>query len=313
MVSRESLPSTDKTLTTLTSIRGVGRLSNRFMSSSEDDRNSASSLDDGCACTRSPEASSEVFAVALASRSVALSPRSPAGTVNRASSLAMLSVIAVFRGSCRSGGRISLSLLEFIRESKEAHENLRRHDFFFSGNRSGFTKRFSSRTRTRASHLRHQTFGHPLSDEFPFLLILSSSFHDHALLFRKKTETGESRLLLSSHSHYDIGETESSEWIDSSFCCCYGRFLVLDIGMGSNGLNDKRRHMEIIQTHGFGKMKSKSRSAVLIDQDDSDNVYSIYAVYGLALAYQRLDEDNGRACKRLVLFTYYNVPVLKDG
>ncbi|CAO3620774.1 unnamed protein product [Cunninghamella echinulata] len=28
-----------------------------------------------------------------------------------------------------------------------------------------------------------------------------------------------------------------------------------------------------------------------------DNVYSIYAVYGLALAYRRLDEDNGRTFK----------------
>lgn len=34
----------------------------------------------------------------------------------------------------------------------------------------------------------------------------------------------------------------------------------------------------------------------------SDNVYSIMAVYGLALAYRRVDDDQGRACKCLFLF-----------
>jgi len=29
----------------------------------------------------------------------------------------------------------------------------------------------------------------------------------------------------------------------------------------------------------------------------SDNVYSIMAVFGLALAYRRVDDDEGRACK----------------
>ena len=30
---------------------------------------------------------------------------------------------------------------------------------------------------------------------------------------------------------------------------------------------------------------------------NSDNVYSIMAVFGLALAYRRVDDDEGRACK----------------
>lgn len=34
----------------------------------------------------------------------------------------------------------------------------------------------------------------------------------------------------------------------------------------------------------------------------SDNVYSIMAVYGLALAYRRVDDDQGRACKCLSPF-----------
>lgn len=35
------------------------------------------------------------------------------------------------------------------------------------------------------------------------------------------------------------------------------------------------------------------------DACHSDNVYSIMAVYGLALAYRRVDDDQGRACKCL--------------
>jgi hypothetical protein len=36
----------------------------------------------------------------------------------------------------------------------------------------------------------------------------------------------------------------------------------------------------------------------------SDNVYSIMAVYGLALAYRRVDDDQGRACKCLAPFSF---------
>lgn len=36
----------------------------------------------------------------------------------------------------------------------------------------------------------------------------------------------------------------------------------------------------------------------------SDNVYSIMAVFGLALAYRRVDDDEGRACKYLDLWMY---------
>jgi hypothetical protein len=32
-----------------------------------------------------------------------------------------------------------------------------------------------------------------------------------------------------------------------------------------------------------------------------DNVYSIYCVFGLALAYRRIDDTTGRACKLFVL------------
>ena len=34
-----------------------------------------------------------------------------------------------------------------------------------------------------------------------------------------------------------------------------------------------------------------------LEQPTSDNVYSIMAVFGLALAYRRVDDDEGRACK----------------
>lgn len=36
-----------------------------------------------------------------------------------------------------------------------------------------------------------------------------------------------------------------------------------------------------------------------IFQSLRDNVYSIYAVFGLALAYRRVDDDSGRLCKLL--------------
>ena len=36
-----------------------------------------------------------------------------------------------------------------------------------------------------------------------------------------------------------------------------------------------------------------------------DNVYSIFCVYGLALAYKRMDDEDGRACK-LETRTFFN-------
>jgi hypothetical protein len=44
-----------------------------------------------------------------------------------------------------------------------------------------------------------------------------------------------------------------------------------------------------------------------------DNVYSIYAVWGLALAYRRIDNDGGRACMcDYELFVFLNLTSSKD-
>ncbi len=45
--------------------------------------------------------------------------------------------------------------------------------------------------------------------------------------------------------------------------------------------------MEIIEMPGSGSH---------VIHWDRDNVYSILAVWGLGLAYRRLDDDEGRAC-----------------
>lgn len=58
------------------------------------------------------------------------------------------------------------------------------------------------------------------------------------------------------------------------------------------------RLMEIIPTLGLGKHPFFSLIEMnIINLYSRDNVYSIYAVYGLALAYQRIDDSTGRACK----------------
>lgn len=58
----------------------------------------------------------------------------------------------------------------------------------------------------------------------------------------------------------------------------------------------KHRRMVITRTRGSGKLGFFDRMA-FVKVCNRDNVYSIYAVYGLALAYRRVDNDNGRACK----------------
>lgn len=59
--------------------------------------------------------------------------------------------------------------------------------------------------------------------------------------------------------------------------------------------------MVITQMLGLGKNKSLKHFDMLIKLlfliFFRDNVYSIYCVFGLALAYRRVDDTTGRACK----------------
>lgn len=60
--------------------------------------------------------------------------------------------------------------------------------------------------------------------------------------------------------------------------------------------------MVIIQMPGLGRDKNAYDFQCMVDTYTyaliyRDNVYSIYCVFGLALAYRRVDDTTGRACK----------------